>query len=112
MKVDLTCEELKVLMAPGLAAQEDVIRLTAEVARLNAQIALGNTSPAASASVGESERARDRLVDTLVHVCHYLSSNSKISAIKVVRERTGLGLKEAKDIVEGTYNGPGVARNF
>lgn len=33
-------------------------------------------------------------------VLYLLSLNQKISAIKIVREATGLGLKEAKDLVE------------
>jgi ribosomal protein L7/L12 len=114
MKIDINIQELQVLLAPGQKAQENVIvlekevtRLQAEVDKLKAQI----TTMTYSSSEG-GERERDRLVDTLVHVCHYVSNGSKISAIKLVRERTGLGLKEAKDIVEGTYNGPGVARNF
>lgn len=38
--------------------------------------------------------------DTNQAVLSLLGQNKKIEAIKLVRERTGLGLKEAKDLVE------------
>lgn len=33
----------------------------------------------------------------------YFGKGNKIEAIKIIREVYGVGLKEAKDIVEGTY---------
>lgn len=41
------------------------------------------------------------LQDTLARVCRELANGAKINAIKIVREHTGLGLKEAKNLVEG-----------
>ena len=35
-------------------------------------------------------------------------ANYKIAIIKLVREMSGLGLREAKDVVEGSFNGKGV----
>lgn len=42
-----------------------------------------------------------QLQDTLEQVCRHLVNGAKINAIKIVREVTGLGLKEAKNLVEG-----------
>lgn len=53
-------------------------------------------APAAGGSAAAAEEATDFQV-TLTEV----PADKKIGAIKVVREITGLGLKEAKDIVEG-----------
>jgi ribosomal protein L7/L12 len=42
-----------------------------------------------------------------------IQSGNKIEAIKLLREQTGLGLKEAKDAVEAmTMPKPGVTRHF
>ena len=111
MKVDLSSEELQVLMAPGLKAQEEVVRLTAEVERLNAKLAL-MAHPATASGVFDEERANQKLINALTQVCYYVSHGNKLSAIKFVRSDLGLnlGLKEAKDVVEGTYCGPGVSR--
>lgn len=43
--------------------------------------------------------------DTLAKVRHQLDAGSKIGAIKVVREATGLGLAEAKAMVEAIESG-------
>jgi ribosomal protein L7/L12 len=43
--------------------------------------------------------------DTLAQVRHQLDAGSKIGAIKVVREATGLGLAEAKAMVEAIESG-------
>jgi ribosomal protein L7/L12 len=43
---------------------------------------------------------------TLVQVtglCDVLNSGNKINAIKFIRQCTSIGLKEAKDVVEGCY---------
>jgi large subunit ribosomal protein L7/L12 len=38
---------------------------------------------------------------TVLELNEYVYADKKIQVIKVVRELTGLGLKEAKDLVEG-----------
>jgi hypothetical protein len=43
-----------------------------------------------------------RVNEMLIKVCGAVASGNKINAIKLVREYTQLGLKEAKDVVEGT----------
>lgn len=107
MKVDLNTEELKLLLEPGLKAQEDVIRLTAEVERLNT-LRLSTQNGNQDGFIQDHQR--NAVLNALVNVCMATANGNKILAIKITRELTGLGLKEAKDVVEGTYNGPGVRR--
>lgn len=97
MKVELNSEELDIFMSSHRDLQNEVVRLTGEVARLQSR------NPVAVDST-------NNLVNVLTNVCAELSKGNKISAIKLVREFTHLGLKEAKDIVEGCYYGPGVSR--
>jgi ribosomal protein L7/L12 len=102
MKIELTSEEWKAIMAPGAAMTEEVIRLNAERVRLEKQVdSLGRDC--ASRANDPRIYTKDQLTNALSVVCAYLSAGSKISAIKHVREITHLGLKEAKDLVEGNY---------
>jgi large subunit ribosomal protein L7/L12 len=55
-------------------------------------------APAAGAAAGASAVAEEKTDFTVALVS---SGDKKIQVIKVVRELTGLGLKEAKDLVEG-----------
>jgi ribosomal protein L7/L12 len=48
---------------------------------------------------------RDTLTLKQVSEVIRIASSNKIGAIKLVRELTGIGLKEAKDLVEGCYGG-------
>lgn len=98
MKIELNTEELNRLLQPGEEAQKEVVRLTAEVVRLESN---------RESTVTDSNY---NLVNVLANVCGAISNGNKITAIKLVREFTRLGLKEAKDIVEGNYSGPGVTR--
>jgi len=52
------------------------------------------TRPASITSIDEAELRNDPQIRQL------LDSRKKIAAIKLVRQRTGLGLKEAKELVE------------
>jgi len=54
--------------------------------------AMGGAAPAAAAAVEEKTEFNVELKE---------AGGNKIAVIKVVREITGLGLKEAKDLVEG-----------
>lgn len=109
MKVELNTEELKLLLEPAQKAQESVVVLEKEVTRLNAEVdRLRSANPTAGAFI--QDHNRDAVLNALANVCTALSNGNKITAIKITRELTGLGLKEAKDVVEGTYNGPGVRR--
>lgn len=55
--------------------------------------AAASAGPAAAAAVAEEQTEFDVVLTSF--------GANKVSVIKVVREATGLGLKEAKDLVEG-----------
>jgi large subunit ribosomal protein L7/L12 len=58
-------------------------------------------APVAVAAAGASGAAAAAEVQTAFDVILAAAGAQKINVIKVVRELTGLGLKEAKDLVEG-----------
>ncbi len=58
-----------------------------------APVAAAGAAPAAGAAAAEEKTEFDVVLASF--------GSSKLGVIKVVRELTGLGLKEAKDIVEG-----------
>ena len=59
---------------------------------------------AAAAAAGAAAPAEEEKTEFTVHL---VSAGDKIKTIKVVREVTSLGLKEAKDVVDGA---PGVLK--
>ncbi|MFH1335119.1 MAG: 50S ribosomal protein L7/L12 [Candidatus Zixiibacteriota bacterium] len=59
---------------------------------------------AAAASTGAAEAAQPAEEQTEFTAILAMIGDKKIQVIKVVRELTGLGLKEAKDLVDGTPN--------
>ncbi len=56
--------------------------------------------PPSSLGVPSSPRTPGLAPDVAQQVQSLMAANRKIDAIKLVRESTGLGLKEAKDFVE------------
>jgi len=62
-----------------------------------APVAVAAAGPAAGAEAAAEEQTEFDVVLTVV-------GEKKINVIKVVRAITGLGLKEAKDLVDGTPN--------
>ncbi len=58
-----------------------------------APVAVAAAAPAAAAVVEEEQTEFDVILEN--------AGEKKINVIKVVRELTGLGLKEAKDLVDG-----------
>jgi large subunit ribosomal protein L7/L12 len=60
-----------------------------------APVAVAAAAPGAGAAPAEAEEEKDEF-DVVLEA----DGGKKISVIKVVRELTGLGLKEAKDLVE------------
>jgi ribosomal protein L7/L12 len=56
--------------------------------------------PNCGAILPESIGSAQALEDWKKQVCALLANDQKITAIKLYRERTGVGLKEAKDAVE------------
>jgi len=68
--------------------------LSAAGVNVDAPVPMKDSTPAAA------PMTTALMVDTFKVVAEYLRTNQKIQAIKVMRERTGLGLKEAKDIID------------
>jgi regulator of replication initiation timing len=83
----------------GYITEQD--RLYAENNRLKARLAevLKNTDAPTWQKLGFEEKQYNEIVD-LVNLPYGPGGGNKINAIKIVREVTGLGLKEAKDLVE------------
>ncbi|MDB9935741.1 50S ribosomal protein L7/L12 [Candidatus Pelagibacter sp.] len=83
---------------------EDLSSLTVvEAAELSKQLeekwgvtAMAAAAPAAAAAGGAAEEAKDDFTVMLIS-----AGEKKINVIKEVRAATSLGLKEAKDLVEG-----------
>ena len=83
---------------------EDLSSLTVvEAAELSKQLeekwgvtAMAAAAPAAAAGSGAAEEAKDDFTIMLMS-----AGDKKINVIKEVRAATSLGLKEAKDLVEG-----------
>ena len=82
--------------------KDRVTKLEAAVAALQQQAASavpygGAPAPAAAADPATGEPA------WMAEVRALTAQGNKIQAIKLYREATGLGLKEAKDVVESLY---------
>ncbi|MBE6903818.1 MAG: 50S ribosomal protein L7/L12 [Ruminococcaceae bacterium] len=91
-KILALIEEVKALtvleLSELVSALEEEFGVTAAVAAAGAAPAAGGAAPAAA----EQTEFNVELVE---------AGASKINVIKVVRELTGLGLKEAKELVDG-----------
>lgn len=92
-KIETLVEELSKLTALELADLKEALKTTWGVEATAAAVAVG---PAAGGAVEAVEESTEFSV-TLKEA----PADKKIAVIKVVREVTGLGLKEAKDLVEG-----------
>lgn len=75
-----------------------VVELADLVKAMEEKFGISAAAPVAAASTagGEAEEVKDTF-----NVILKASGDQKINVIKVVREATGLGLKESKDMVEG-----------
>ena len=71
----------------------DLVKMMEEKFGVSAQAAVAVAAPAAAGAVAAEEQ-------TEFNVVLEGFGENKVSVIKVVRELTGLGLKEAKDLVE------------
>ena len=71
----------------------DLIKMMEDKFGVSAAAAVAVAAPAAAAAAVEEK--------TEFNVVLTKAGDNKINVIKVVRELTGLGLKEAKDLVEG-----------
>lgn len=70
----------------------DLVKMMEDKFGVTAAVAVAAAAPAAAAAAAEEK--------TEFNVVLAKAGDNKINVIKVVRELTGLGLKEAKDLVE------------
>lgn len=78
----------------------DFIKAFENEFQVSAQAAVSVAAPAVAAAGAPAAKGADEAPST-VNVILVSAGEKKIQAIKVVREITGLGLKEAKDLVDG-----------
>jgi large subunit ribosomal protein L7/L12 len=78
-----------------------VLEIADLVKELEEKWGVSAAAPVAIAAVGASAGAAAEEVKDEFDVILAGAGSNKIQVIKVVRELTGLGLKEAKDLVEG-----------
>jgi large subunit ribosomal protein L7/L12 len=80
-----------------------VLELSQLVKELEAKFGVSAAAPVAVAAVGAAAAGAGAATEAKTEFSVVLASagEKKINVIKVVREITGLGLKEAKDLVEG-----------
>ena len=80
--------------------QSSVIEINALVKELEQELGISAAAPVAvaAAASGPAAAAEEK---TEFNVILAEAGEKKIQVIKVVRELTGLGLKEAKDLVDG-----------
>jgi large subunit ribosomal protein L7/L12 len=79
-----------------LELQSRVSQLEEQVARLSAALAGQSAPPGGPGTVFTTAVADDVYAEARA----LAAAGSKIHAIKVVREQTGMGLRQAKDLVE------------
>ena len=90
-KITAMIEELKTLTVLELS---ELVKAVEEEFGVSAAAAVAVAAPAAGGAAAAEEK-------TEFDVVLASAGDSKLGVIKVVREITGLGLKEAKDLVEG-----------
>lgn len=91
----LTNEEiLEAIASKTVLEISELIKMMEEKFGVSAAAAVAVAAPAAGAAAAAEEK-------TEFDVVLESAGSNKIAVIKVVREMTGLGLKEAKDLVEG-----------
>ena len=73
-------------------ASKTVLEISELIKMMEEKVAVA-AAPAAGAAAAEEKTEFDVVLES--------AGSNKIAVIKVVRELTGLGLKEAKDLVEG-----------
>ena len=89
-KIEKIIEEIDALTVVELA---DLVKAIEEKYGVSAVAA---AAPAAGAAAGEAAEEKSSFDVVLTE-----AGDQKIKVIKVVRDATGLGLKEAKDLVDG-----------
>jgi large subunit ribosomal protein L7/L12 len=81
--------------------QSSVMEIAALVKELEQELGVSAAAPVAVAAAGGAAAAAPVEEKTEFNVILAEAGDKKIQVIKVVRELTGLGLKEAKDLVDG-----------
>jgi large subunit ribosomal protein L7/L12 len=84
--------------------QMSVLELAEMVKELEEKFGVSAAAPVAAAAAGPAAAAEAAEEQTEFDVVLTVVGEKKINVIKVVRAITGLGLKEAKDLVDGTPN--------
>ncbi len=81
--------------------QSSVMEIAALVKELEQELGVSAAAPVAVAAAQAGPAAAQQEEKTEFNVILAETGDKKIQVIKVVRELTGLGLKEAKDLVDG-----------
>jgi large subunit ribosomal protein L7/L12 len=81
--------------------QSSVMEIASLVKELEQELGVSAAAPVAVAAAGAGPAAAAAEEKTEFNVILAEAGDKKIQVIKVVRELTGLGLKEAKDLVDG-----------
>ena len=93
--MEVTREQVK-----DFIKQSSVMEIAALVKELEQELGVSAAAPVAvAAAAGPAAAAAEEKTEFNVILTD--SGDKKIQVIKVVRELTGLGLKEAKDLVDG-----------
>lgn len=94
--MEVTREQVK-----DFIKQSSVMEIAALVKELEQELGVSAAAPVAVAAAGAGPAAAAAEEKTEFNVILADAGDKKIQVIKVVRELTGLGLKEAKDLVDG-----------
>ena len=90
----------EILDAIGKMSVIDVVELIAEMEKKFGVTAAAPVAMAAGPAAGAAAAPIEEQTEFTVTLKEY-PADKKVTVIKVIREITGLGLKEAKDLVEG-----------
>ncbi len=96
-KIDSIIEELKTL---SLLEASELVKAIEETFGVSAAAPVGGMMVAAAGGAAAVEEVEEKTAFDLV--LDEVPADKKIAVLKIVREITGLGLKDAKDMVEST----------
>lgn len=82
-------------------SQQSVLEIATLVKELEEKWGVSAAAPVAAIAAVSQDKAEEAAEKTEFNVILAAAGDKKIDVIKVVREITALGLKEAKDLVEG-----------
>ncbi|MBI2932318.1 MAG: 50S ribosomal protein L7/L12, partial [Planctomycetes bacterium] len=94
-------DQEKVQLLGELLAREGALSLSKSLRAFEAKFGVKAAAPAGAAPSGAAAPAAKAEAPTSFDVILKNAGPNKINVIKVVRATTSLGLKEAKDLVEG-----------